>query len=104
MPPPPTLRGRSLLPLAREESHGARPAFSEGLAFETHPQAVIAGRYKLIRKRHLPGHPVELYDLETDLGEQTNLAKKFPAKVAELQALMRSIEGGDRFEPDANRR
>jgi arylsulfatase A-like enzyme len=46
----------------------------------------------------------ELYDLETDLGEQTNLAKKFPAKVAELQALMRSIEGGDRFEPDANRR
>ena len=46
----------------------------------------------------------ELYDLETDLGEQTNLAKKFPAKVAELQALMRSIEGGDRFDPDANRR
>ena len=35
----------------------------------------------------------ELYDLESDLGEQTNLAEKFPAKVAELRALMRSIEG-----------
>jgi arylsulfatase A-like enzyme len=35
----------------------------------------------------------ELYDLESDLGEQTNLAEKFPEKVAELRALMRSIEG-----------
>ena len=35
----------------------------------------------------------ELYDLEADLGEQTNLAAKFPEKVAELGALMRSIEG-----------
>ena len=35
----------------------------------------------------------ELYDLESDLGEQTNLAAKGPEKVAELRALMRSIEG-----------
>lgn len=35
----------------------------------------------------------ELYDLETDLGERTNLAAKHPQKVAELKALMRSIEG-----------
>jgi arylsulfatase A-like enzyme len=46
----------------------------------------------------------ELYDLEADLGEQTNLATRFPDKVAELQALMRSIEDGDRLEPEANRR
>ena len=35
----------------------------------------------------------ELYDLEADVGEQNNLAKKFPEKVVELKALMRSIEG-----------
>jgi arylsulfatase A-like enzyme len=46
----------------------------------------------------------ELYDLEADLGERTNLAAKFPEKVAELQALMRSIEDGDKLEPEANRR
>lgn len=36
----------------------------------------------------------ELYDLDADLGEQTNLAAKFPDKVAELKALMKSIESG----------
>ena len=35
----------------------------------------------------------ELYDLESDLGEQTNLAARFPQKVAALRALMQSIEG-----------
>ncbi len=35
----------------------------------------------------------ELYDLESDPGEQTNLATEFPGKVTELRALMRSIEG-----------
>ncbi len=46
----------------------------------------------------------ELYNLETDVGERTNLAAKFPAKVAELKALMCSIEAGDKLEPEANRR
>lgn len=46
----------------------------------------------------------ELYDLETDLGEHTNLAKRFPAKVREMHELMRSIEGDDRLEEEANER
>lgn len=46
----------------------------------------------------------ELYDLEADVGEQNNLAAKFPKKVAELHALMKSIEAGDKLEPEANRR
>lgn len=37
----------------------------------------------------------ELYDLEADIGERTNLAEKFPQKVAELKKLMKSIEGSD---------
>lgn len=34
----------------------------------------------------------ELYDLKADLGEQTNLAKQFPEKVAQMKALLHSIE------------
>ncbi len=37
----------------------------------------------------------ELYNLKSDLGEQTNLAAEHPEKVAELKALMRQIEGND---------
>jgi len=34
----------------------------------------------------------ELYDLEADLGEQTNLAEKHPEIVKELEALMVKVE------------
>ena len=34
----------------------------------------------------------ELYDLESDLGEQHNIASKHPEKVAELKELLKSIE------------
>ncbi len=46
----------------------------------------------------------ELYDLEADLGEQTNLAAKFPEMVSELTALMQSIEGRDKLTPADSRR
>ncbi len=46
----------------------------------------------------------ELYDLETDLGERTNLAAKHPQKVAELRELMRSIEEHDKLTPSDNKR
>ena len=39
----------------------------------------------------------ELYNLEEDLGERTNLAAKFPEKVAEMNALMKKIESHDRL-------
>ncbi|CAN5586012.1 arylsulfatase [soil metagenome] len=35
--------------------------------------------------------PVELYDLSTVLGQKTNLAAKYPDRVAELQALLKKI-------------
>jgi arylsulfatase A-like enzyme len=46
----------------------------------------------------------ELYDLEKDLGEQTNLAAHYPEKVDAMKKLMKSIEGGDILEPEASRR
>jgi hypothetical protein len=46
----------------------------------------------------------ELYDLDSDLGEQSNLAAKHPDKVAKLKALMLSIEDDDRLAPSDNKR
>lgn len=46
----------------------------------------------------------ELYNLESDLGERTNLAEKHPERVSELRKLMRSIEGQDKLRPEDNRR
>ena len=63
---------------------------------------VRKGQWKYLKANaHFHGYAVEngrvkveeLYDLEADLGEQNNLAKKFPEKVVELRALMKSIEG-----------
>ena len=49
--------------------------------------AVRQGRYKLI-ERYEDGR-LELYDLEADIGETTNLADKMPQKAAQLHKLLR---------------
>ena len=74
---------------------------------------VRQGKWKYLKAdAHFYGYAIEndrekaeeLYDLEADLGEQSNLATKFPERVAELRALMQSIEGGDKLDPAANKR
>ncbi|MBC8356163.1 MAG: sulfatase [Planctomycetes bacterium] len=64
---------------------------------------VRSGKWKYLQSKHqVPGYAQdkgrkevdELYDLEADLGEQTNLAEKHPAIVAELKALTKSISDG----------
>ncbi len=71
------------------------------------------GKWKYLKANaHFHGYAIEdgrkkveeLYDLEADLGEQNNLAKQFPKKVADLKTLMQDIEAGDRLEAEANRR
>ena len=52
-------------------------------------QAVRIGKWKAIRIPILTG-PIELYDLENDIGETTNLASKHPDIVAEADALMKA--------------
>ncbi|MEC9094736.1 MAG: sulfatase-like hydrolase/transferase, partial [Planctomycetota bacterium] len=63
--------------------------------------AVRAGKWKyLLPNAHFHGYAVEenrpkadeLYDLEADLGEQENLARQYPERVAQLKALLGSIE------------
>ena len=50
--------------------------------------AIRSGRYKLIE--FFEDDTVELYDLEADLSETNNLAKKMPAKTNELMQLLRN--------------
>ncbi len=81
--------------------------------FYFHNAGVRHGKWKYLKAdAHFHGYAIEddrkkveeLYDLEADLGEQTNLAARFPAKVAELRTLMQSIEGRDRLAPSDNKR
>ena len=62
---------------------------------------VRKGKWKYLKAdAHFYGYAIEddrekmeeLYNLETDIGETNNLAKKFPEKVAELKELMLKIE------------
>jgi arylsulfatase A-like enzyme len=81
--------------------------------FYYHDAGVRRGRWKYLKAEALfHGYAIdpdrkkaeELYDLEADLGERINLAVQHPEKVAELRALMQSIEAGDRLDPKANDR
>jgi len=74
---------------------------------------VRQGKWKYLKARaHFYGYAVEddrklveeLYDLGADLGEQKNLAARFPERVSELKALMQEIEGRDRLVPADNKR
>ncbi len=67
---------------------------------------VRKGKWKFLKAdAHFHGYAIEdsrkkvdeLYDLEADLGEKNNLAKKHPEKVAELKALMKSIESHGKY-------
>ena len=48
--------------------------------------AIVQGNYKLIRPRH--SETFELYDLENDPAETTDLAAEMPDKVRELSATL----------------
>jgi len=78
--------GRSILPtlLGKGEGQLKRDVFY----WEAAPQqALRKGDWKAYRAA--PDKPVEIYDLSKDIGEQTNLAKSLPEKVAEFEALMK---------------
>jgi arylsulfatase A-like enzyme len=45
----------------------------------------------------------ELYDLDSDIGETSNLAAKYPEKLEELRALMKRIAEGKNSPVPVNR-
>lgn len=99
---PPNLDGLSLVPvLLGVDAAGRSPASHEYLywedadidwtavrylADETLRQAVRSGRWKAIRPA--PGAALQLYDLESDPGETTDLAAEHPDMVAQMATWM----------------
>jgi arylsulfatase A-like enzyme len=91
--PPKAGDGVSFLPTLTARS-GQRE--HEALYWEFHgkgaSQALRAGRWKGIRNQVIqqPNAPIELYDLERDSGETTNLAAAHPDIARRIEALMQS--------------
>jgi arylsulfatase A-like enzyme len=91
--PPQETDGISLLPTLLDRG-GQRS--HESLYWEFHArgasQAVRMGRWKGIRTeiRKRPDAPIELYDLEADPGETTDVAASNPAIVSRIRQAMRS--------------
>lgn len=86
-----TLDGISLLPLL--EGREGEQQEHENLYFEfaeRSSQAVRKGEWKLIRLNiEKEGDHYELYNIENDPGETTDLSAQYPEKVEELKAIMR---------------
>ena len=91
-PAPRSLRGRSLLPLMRGELLPEEPILAEGYPFGRSLQSVTLGRFKLIRS--LETGSTELYDLESDPGEHSDLASSHPDEEARLAVILDGQLGG----------
>ncbi len=92
VPAPQNIQGISFLPtlMGRKDQRQ-----HDNLYWEFHEQggkqAILKGNWKLIRLNVLDSlkTSVELYDISTDIGEERNLADKYPEKV---KALLKLIE------------
>ncbi len=94
---PPHSDGISVAPtlVGRPELQQSRPY----LYWEFHQgkqQAVRMGRWKGVRFGGTK-EPLELYDLENDIGERTNIASDHPGIVARILGIMESAREGSEF-------
>jgi len=92
VPPDAAVDGITLLPIISGQTEAQKQhkalywAFNEGVA----KQAIRAGKWKLIRYRNneTGEHEIHFYNLEKDIGEETNLAQTYPEVVTECIKLM----------------
>jgi arylsulfatase A-like enzyme len=86
---PAHIDGISLLPTLRGQPQTNQHAF---LYWEFHErgfqQAVRMGDWKAVRLK--VGQPLELYNLQTDLGETTDVAGQNPGVVAKIEAYLKT--------------
>jgi len=89
--PPPKLDSHSLVPTLLGRGKQVQHEYLYWEFYERGPrQAVLLeGRWKGIRVYGQPAS-MELYDLQTDLGEETNLAARNPEVVARIEQIMSS--------------
>ena len=80
--------GLSLIPVLMDNKHYNRPLFWHYPHYHLGKPhgSVRMGDWKLIE--FFEDNNFELYNLKDDLGETTNLADKYPEKVAELKKLL----------------
>lgn len=94
--PAPRVDGMSILPTLLGKSQQPHsglywelPRYAKGEFLDEIPQqALRRGRWKGVRRK--PNGPVELYDLQTDPGEQRDLAAGQPARAKEFDAALRA--------------
>ncbi len=83
--------GRSILPVLQQTGKLERDAYFTWFPHLIPAVSVRQGDWKLIRRfESHPDYPdlLELYNLKDDMGETSNLARKMPEKVAQLNALI----------------
>ncbi len=82
MPKGQSIDGKDIRPLLMGEPGAKSPHAAFCYFTGNQAQAVRCGKWKL---RHVNGQPPELYNLEDDISETTNLAPEMPKLVARLQ-------------------
>ena len=80
--------GESIVPLFS----GNTPQRTRPIFFGNKGTALIDGRYKLVKNGNGKGTPWELFDLEKDPGEATDLAAQLPGRLEEMKAEALAIE------------
>jgi choline-sulfatase len=91
--PPAQSRGKSLVPMMIGKEEGDRRIFLEQLLGKYMPEmyAIIDGGYKLIHT--VAGNRYQLFNLETDPGEKTDLSRSHPDKLARMKEVYQQTRG-----------
>ncbi len=91
--PPAQSRGKSLVPMMIGKEEGDRRIFLEQLLGKYMPEmyAIIDGGYKLIHT--VAGNRYQLFNLETDPGEKTDLSRSHPDELARMKEVYQQTRG-----------
>ncbi|MDO6801388.1 arylsulfatase [Wenyingzhuangia sp. 1_MG-2023] len=74
-----------------QSTYNRLPIINRGDNGKNARYAITEGNWKLILPSEKEEEGIELYDLDNDLSEETNLAKKYPKKVKDLTAKINKI-------------